>query len=158
MIRALLATALILAGFCNAQSTDNLPYTLSIEKGKTGNAERGHYYEVPVTLTNTAKDTVYYLSWSCSQDLYSTNHTGITAEQIPCDKNIVIRLALPPGKSRTVDLKFLIKDENDTKPPSFKVGFNLIIVPGDDSIFKKWQEYKKVKNIIWSNEITTELK
>lgn len=159
-MRKFLLPFLLLAGFYGNAQTDNSLYKLSIKKGKFVKTDSIRYLEVPVTLTNTAKDTLFYLSNSCSwQDFYSVHSSPeiLKVEEVPCDKNIPGRLVLAPGKSETVQLKLFVADGSTAKSVTYTIGHNLIILPGDDSGLD-WRKYRKVENIVWSNEVTTNLK
>jgi hypothetical protein len=161
MMRKLLLPFLLLTGFYGNAQADNSLYKLSIQKGKFVKTDSLRYIEVPVTLTNNATDTLYYMSMSCSwQDFYNvkSNPQILKVEEVPCDKNVPYRLVLAPGKSQTVQLKLFIAEGSNAKSVTYTIEHNLVILPGDYSSFKGWKEYRKVKNIIWSNEITTRLK
>jgi len=134
--------------------TDNNKYVLSIKETALVTEKDIAYYTVPVTLTNTSKDTLNYYNMSCSwQDLYTADNSNVFIASAQCAKNIPKWLTISPGKSETVLLKLTLKKPLETKPISFKVGFNLI------KLNKKiWEEIMvddpTIKNYIWSNEIT----
>lgn len=161
MMRKFLIPFLLLIGFYANAQTDNSFYKLSIKKGKFVKADSISYLEVPVTLTNTAKDTLFYLSNSCSwQDFYSVQSSPeiLKVEEVPCEKNGPVRMALPPGQSQTVQLKLFVADGSKAKSVTYTIGHNLILLPEVDSWLKEWSLIRKVENIVWSNEVTTNLK
>jgi hypothetical protein len=161
MMRKFLILFLLLIGFLGNAQTDNSLYKLSIKKGKFVKTGSISYLEVPVTLTNNAKDTLYYMSTSCSwQSLYSVKSSPeiIKVEELPCEKDGPVRIALAPGKSEMVHLKLFIAAGSKSKSVTYTIGFNLVILPGDHLWINDWTQYRKVKNIIWSNDIETDLK
>lgn len=161
MMRKLFLPLLLLAGFYANAQTDNSLYKLSIKKGKFVTADSISYLEVPVTLTNTSKDTLYYITLSCSwQSFYrvQSNPEILKVEEAPCERNVPERLVLAPGKSETVQLKLFFTAESNTKSVTYSIGHNLVIVPGDDRWVQKYRETRGQKNIIWSNEIKQHLK
>jgi hypothetical protein len=132
---------------------DTLGYVVSIKKGKFLKKDGIKYYEVPVKLTNTSKDTLHYLSWSCSwQRFYSFDNSAIHHEGIACDKNMPTILSLPPNESNTVFLNLEIQNTSD-KELKFRVGHNVVKL-NLKTWAKDWDRLRKTKNIIWSNPIT----
>lgn len=140
------------------QENANSGYVLKIKKGKTKKEDSRTFREIPVTLKNTTKDTLYYTTMTCSwQDYYSVDTNNLEVQTVDCDKNIESLLNLPPSKSATVLLRLLIKNPSDRNPVNFKVGFNLKKVNNKQDWMKNRKERRHLKNIIWSNQITMKI-
>ncbi len=105
--------------------------------------------KLKIRLWNQSKDTLYYLSKTCSwQDFYSINNDNLNIEIPNCDKNIPKILVLPPSESRSVELIVKI---NKNGIREFKVGLNIIEtkslnIPEDNSVLNN-------KKILWSSTI-----
>ncbi len=130
-------------------------YVVSIKKGKLKTVDNEAFLEVPVSLTNNTKDTLYYLTMTCSwQDFYYIDNERLKGEEVPCDKNIFDLLKLAPGKTNTVALKLFYKNPTDSDPVTFKIGHNIVKVDDEFKRVKSYRELRKKKNIIWSNAVT----
>ncbi|AWH84434.1 hypothetical protein HYN59_04570 [Flavobacterium album] len=136
--------------YCQA-SNDN--YILSIKKGKEV-IERGKvFWVIPVTLTNSSKDTLKYYSMSCSwQDFYDVDNLNLHVEEVPCDKNVPEILQLAPGKRKNVILR--LEFTGNSSKINFRVGLNLIHYSG--KWMHGWDLPHSPKNMIWSNQIRME--
>jgi len=116
--------------------------------------EKSIYFEnnvatIKVRLWNKSKDTLNYLSMSCSwQEFYRTSNKNVTIRINECDKNIPQTLILKPGESRTVEVS-VVRSNGATD--DFKLGMSIIQtkelkMPSADFISKEGQ-------IIWSSSI-----
>lgn len=140
-----------------SQTSKKENYTLTIIKGKVIEENKQTFCITPATLTNNTKDTLRYYSMSCSwQDFYLVDNNNILqVKREGCDKNIPTILKLAPGKSRTVNIKLLIKSSINTSKIKFKIGFNLMKVSSNQrELDFDLKEREKKKNIIWSNIIS----
>lgn len=105
--------------------------------------------KIEVRLWNRSKDTLKYLSMSCSwQEFYLTNHKDVNIRVDECDKNVPRILTLKPNESRTVEIEIVAtKDILD----EFKVGIHIVqtkepVIPNDDYVLKHSQ-------VIWCSSI-----
>lgn len=136
-----------------AQQTENMGYVLSIKETKPISHEGRVLYDIPAELHNTTKDTLYYLSMSCSwQMFYQVDNPGFEVEGEPCDKNVPEVVSIAPGKSNTVNLRLVLTKSEDYNPESLRIGLNLIKLNGK-KITEPFRELRKIKNIIWSNTV-----
>ena len=105
--------------------------------------------KIELRLWNRSKDTLKYLSMSCSwQEFYLTNRKDVNIRVNECDKNVPKVLTLKPNESKTVELEIVA-----TKyiPDEFKVGLRILqtkepVIPSDDYILKHSQ-------VIWCSSI-----
>jgi len=66
---------------------------------------------IPTTLKNNTKDTLNYLSMTCSwEEFYLVDNSKLEVEQKGCDKNMPKMLTLAPGQKATVEIKLIIID------------------------------------------------
>lgn len=136
---------------------DSLKYTLTAGKPKIKKESGQRWLQVPVTLTNTTKDTLKYYTMTCSwQNFYCVDNPNVKIEEVPCDKNVFSPITLPPGKSNTVLLKLYPDDNTDIKL-SFKIGMNLVF-------YRKLLTSKEIRNemhkgnTIWTKLTIVKLK
>ncbi len=136
----------------NAQATSKNNYTLKIKKFLQESVRGTKFWLVECTLTNYSKDTLNYLSMSCSwTDFYSVNKKEFEIDGFECDNNIPRVITIVPGESRQEVLRlFNRKNLLDSKSTKFKVGINLIMTASTSNFINKL----KIKNIIWSNVIS----
>lgn len=136
---------------------DSIKYTLTAGKPKVKKKSEQRWIEVPVTLTNTTKDTLVYGTWSCSWNrMYWTDSNDLLIQGASCDKNNPIFIKLPPGEHKTQVLKIDVK--NKVKELNFRVSFNLIIVYEPKYLWRDWYELNKKKQVLWTKPITVKLK
>lgn len=138
----------------NAQKNSDKYHVLTITKGKVVTKGNDVFWETPATLSNTSKDTLHYMSMSCSwQDFYTINTKKLDIQVGDCDKNVPQHLSIPPNKSTTVVLSLMVKHPKENIPLKFKIGYDLILIADD----KHWLTYNDNVNerkiVIWSNEI-----
>jgi hypothetical protein len=130
-------------------------YALNIEQGKILKDSRGSYLEILVTLTNNDKDTLFYANYPCSwQNFYKPDNSVLQTEEMLCSKNLTEVHTLAPGNSSTVLLKLYFKYGLPTYEVKFRVGFNLLKVPG--LYYSITPEDLNSKKYLWSNSITIE--
>jgi hypothetical protein len=136
----------------NAQVTSKNNYTLKIERFLKESVRGTKFWLVECTLTNFSKDTLSYLTMSCSwTDFYSVDKKEFEIDGFECDKNIPTLITIAPGESRQEVLRlFNRKNLLDSKSKKFKVGLNLIITTSTSNFKSKL----KIKNILWSNVIS----
>ncbi|MEL1246036.1 hypothetical protein AAEO56_17310 [Flavobacterium sp. DGU11] len=147
----LIITLCFLSNAYAQPSNDN--YTLTIKKGKEVKERGKVFWAIPVTLTNSSKDTLKYYSMSCSwQEFYDVDNLNLNVEGVPCDKNIPEILQLAPGQRKTVILRLELT--GNSSKINFRVGLNLIHYSG--KWMHGWDLPHSPKNMIWSNQITME--
>lgn len=136
----------------NAQVAPKSNYTLKIERFFKESVRGTKFWLVECTLTNYSKDTLSYLTMSCSwTDFYSVDKKDFEIEGLVCDKNIPDLIKIAPGESRQEVLRlFNRKNLIDSKSQEFKVGLNLITTKSTNNLKSK----QKIKNILWSNVIS----
>lgn len=148
-----LLAVLFICSFCLAQTDSISPYKLSITKVTVGRDGQGKYIDIPVTLKNTDKDTLFYANWSCSwQIFYKTDNPLLKPEEVNCDKNVLTRYALPPGDKNTVQLKLYYTNPKATNDISFRLGFNLLKMSKHPH--RITGEERSKRNYIWSNTLS----
>jgi hypothetical protein len=147
-----------LVELANTQTVAKKHYTFSIEKGKMVSVGASSFLNVPVTLTNDTKDTLYYLSMSCSwEKLYSVDNTRLCIASRNCDKNIPKMLKLAPGQSRKQTILLRNEKTKDKTEIKFKIGFYLLKTEKSEDVFHTMDYFYKdrlKKNVIWSNTIS----
>ena len=146
--------ALLLA-FCSFKSSEQ-DYILNVQKGKSLKNKNETCWIIPTTLKNNTKDTLNYLSMTCSwEEFYSVDNSKLEVEQKACDKNMPKMLTLAPGQRETVEIKLIIIDSLDIAETKFKIGFNLMKVSKKTIYNLNYiEEEQKKKNVIWSNVIS----
>ena len=112
---------------CSVSSTKPDNFQLQIEKFNKENVRGKDYWLLKCILKNNNKDTLSYLSMSCSwTEFYVVTIKGLEIDGFSCDKNIPTILSLLPGESRSEILRlFKGKDFNNTSSKFLKVGLNL---------------------------------
>ena len=134
------------------------PYTLTAEKGKYIKFGAARYLIVPVTLTNNTNDTLKYAGMSCSrEDLYRIDSKSLAFVGTECDKNVPVLLKLNPHSSTQTQLKLKISaDPSSFAEMKYRIGFNLLVVHKDESVFGLIESKKK--NIIWSDVVAMDIR
>ena len=139
----------------NAQKNSDKYRLLTITKGKVVTKGNDVFWEIPATLSNTSKDTLHYMSMSCSwQDFYTISTKKLNIPVSECDKNVPQRLSIPPGKSTTVVLSLMVKHPKENIPLKFKIGYDLILLADDKHWLTHSDNVNERKKVIWSNEIS----
>jgi|SRR6476620_1161884 len=105
--------------------------------------------KLKVSLTNHSKDTLFYLSKSCSwQDFYSTNNKKVKIDISECDKNVITFLTLAPNEKKVVDLKLKTDGRFSGK---IKIGIN--IIQSKPMSFDTHEVIALNSQTLWSNDI-----
>jgi len=110
---------------------------------------------IKITLTNTTSDTVIYQSMSCSWwSYFTTNSDDIRLGPRWCDKNVPIKVSIPPYSKEEKLLECVLTTKMPvSKTISFKVGFNFTPAEKTEAIlFSEWSAPEKI-NYIWSNSL-----
>ncbi|MCW4469131.1 hypothetical protein OGH69_09160 [Flavobacterium sp. MFBS3-15] len=133
----------------------NENYILTSKKGKEIEEDGKKFLAIPVTLTNTSKDTLAYYTMSCSwQDFYVIDNELLKIEQVPCESNIYVPEKVAPGKSTTVILR--LEKPVLTGRIKFRTGLNIVPYSAKEKFNREM--FRSKKNIIWSNEVTMKVK
>lgn len=134
-----------------AQTTKD-HYTLTTRTIKRETFKGKDYWLIECTFKNNSKDTINYMSMSCSwTDFYSVNKKELEIERYLCNKNNPIILTLAPGEYANVILKISYrKGFKKTNGIHFRIGQNIIKSKSTDNYEIKLGTH----NIIWSNSIS----
>ena len=152
ILTIIIIAAVIVPSFGQA---DTSKYALTIKQSKYEKTGTKTYLVVHTTLKNNTKDTLRYLSMSCSwREFYHLSNDNLSFEPWVCTKNGPIILILAPNESVDTELKLVVEKTTDTPILKFKIGLNLVEVK--NNIQEVYNEYRKknTQNIIWSNSIT----
>lgn len=144
---------LLIFGTAVAQ-TDSPKYTLTAGKPDIKKKSGQRWLQVPVTLTNTTKDTLKYATMTCSwQDFYAVDNPSVKIEDAVCDKNINYMIALPPNQSKTVSLRLYNTNQPENQTITFSIGHRL--VPLDTlKLGKVVRDEMHKTNPVWTQPIT----
>ena len=139
------------SGHSIAQLPNERPYTLKITKFNKEKIRGETFWLIECFLKNNSKDTLSYLSMSCSwTNFYAVNKKELEIEGFECDKNIATILQVASGQNRAVVLRLYKNRRFKTlTATSIKVGLNII----EANSTEYFNEKLKKKNIIWSNSI-----
>jgi hypothetical protein len=109
------------------------------------------------TLWNNTKDTLKYVSMSCSwYDVYSISHPKVSIKQDPCFKNIPVIISVDPETNAKTFFKVSLDGIEQGSREKLKLGFKLIQAqPSDDTtrLVETLYNTKNTEAILWSNEI-----
>jgi len=134
MIKAhllLIVLIAVLFGACNYSAKQQKKgYVLSIDQDDIGQPRdtviHNKTYEfvlVPVKLSNFTKDTLKYMSMSCSWDVIFTINKNIASiKGWDCDNNFPTFSAIAPQKSFTYKIPVSLKKNTNTNNYTFKIG------------------------------------
>ncbi len=120
-----------------------------------GSKRKCKVFNVPVKLLNLSKDTLWYLSMTCSWgESFSIDNKDLSILSWPCESNFSIEKFILPHKSMTYSVPVAVMNR-DIRDDKFRIGMNLLIVTKKNMDFT-WglilSDYK-TKNLIWSNEV-----
>jgi len=161
MLTLCVSSSFAQAGKAKLTIEDRKNYILTIDKWQIkkpydttliASKEKFSFTKIPVRLTNNSKDTLRYITMSCSwEDIYTSNTKRIIILSGPCDKNIPTIAILPPHQSKNVYLPVIFK-KSDTSVKVFKIGINL---QKQDKLgnYNSVDLDSNIKNLIWSNEV-----
>lgn len=142
---------LLLFSTSKAQNGKEMRYDFKASKFNKEKVNGETYWLVECVLSNNSKDTLNYLSMSCSwTDFYSADLKHLEIEAFLCDKNFPVIVSIPPGKTMKVVLRFFkSKKIKQLSSKFFKVGLNLIETKSTMNFENKINS----RNIIWSNSV-----
>ncbi len=84
-----------------AQTNKEPSYKLTVQKFNKENVRGIDNWLIECALTNHSKDTMNYLSMSCSwTDFYTVDKKELDIESFLCNKNVPTILTLAPGENR----------------------------------------------------------
>lgn len=124
------------------------------------------YYTAYAKLTNASGDTLKYLDWTCSSDIWYTNQAEVgvmspyqTMFCGACDKNIEEVRIVPPDQSKTIMVSIYPKGDATAKGVKVKVGMIIQrLIRGEDYgyYFEHFMGQNtslahQTRNRIWSN-------
>lgn len=144
---------------------DRKNYILSIDQHKITKRDTPLYYQnkekqtlllIPLKFTNNSKDTLKYISMSCSWlEFYQVNFKGMAVWGDGCDKNIPSIIKVAPHTSRMMRIPVFYKREAIAKNSKFKIGMSLqkrISREQPDDAYT-YLLRPETSNLIWSNEV-----
>jgi hypothetical protein len=141
----------------NQNKEDKLLLIAKIDSIK--NQEGAATVFVATQLKNFSKDTIKYVSMSCSwEDAYATDAEQLSVIWKECDKNFPLVITIPPSQSQERRLQLIGKEQLDKlKDLSFRIGLNLVLAPDSNKLFPKLSQLSNhlndMKNVIWSNTL-----
>ncbi|MCE3229397.1 MAG: hypothetical protein K0S32_3948 [Bacteroidetes bacterium] len=140
-----------------ALATPLPPYTLQIKAIESKKTDSTGVVLLETTLWNNTKDTLRYLTMSCSwEDIYCFSNPNVFIPPTECTKNApTIISVLPETNAKTIFNAYLAGTSQNSQE-KVKLGIKLIKVPAEpDSSGKRESIHnlENVKNILWSNEI-----
>ncbi len=107
---------------------------------------------VEAVLWNNTKDTIAYLSGTCSwQDSYKTDNHDLFIQMNMCYKNGKQIIKIPPHKSVKKTLELV--NTNKIHGIKFRIGFNYVKPTKDHEIISIKEEVERNANMIWSNSL-----
>jgi hypothetical protein len=124
-------------------------------------------YKINVLLQNRSKDTLKYIDWTCSSEIWNIDnnkvnvYTPFMLENCgACDSNFITIFEVPPHKSKELYV-YAGKKEGNLIKPAIKIGMILqrVIKKKDfgfyfDNFFgTKYNLSDQKMNLIWSNSI-----
>jgi len=132
-------------------------YTITIDQNKIFKRtnqeylyEEKEFFILPVTVHNDSNDTLRYCSMTCSwQGFYRIDNDAFEILSTACTKNVPTMIIVLPHSTHTRNIAFILKKDNQTKNPFFKVGLN---INTSGSFFLYHEELYRY-NIVWSNKI-----
>ncbi len=145
---------------------DRRNYTLSIDQKKITKSyttlrftakDEHTVLSIPSKFTNNSKDTLRYMSMSCSwYDFYQINIKGTEFwSNSDCDKNIPAKIIVLPHKSLITLVQIIYKKGSIATGTKFKIGMSLqkrINREQPDDAYT-YLLRPETSNLIWSNEV-----
>lgn len=149
---------------------DKLKYKLTVYPGKKVHDKcliPYNYYKSLAVLENNSTDTLKYIDWTCSHDIWltNTNKTGVTEPYIfchgVCHKNIISVYTIPPKKRKTFTINLYPKNRAYSYGDKFRVGIVLqrVLQHKDFNVYfdaffgDKYKLHEQVQNVIWSDAV-----
>jgi hypothetical protein len=124
-------------------------------------------YKINILLQNRSKDTLKYIDWTCSSEIWDIDNNKVNVYPPfmlencgACEKNIIDIYEVPPYKSKELYVYVSKKDKGLIKP-KFEIGMIIqrVIKMKDfrfysDNFFgTKYNLSDQKMNLIWSNSI-----
>jgi hypothetical protein len=137
--------------------------SVTIDEKKTGKPvdtihadKNARAISVPVTIHNYGKDTLKYLSYTCSwEEYYHLDNKKLTIELFTCDYNVEHEVIIPPGDSHTETLPIVYHLRGEKGLERFRVGVNINIHAHDLAISPRYNYAYQLmsNNIVWSKDV-----
>ena len=136
----------------SAQLPNDKVFELKINKFSQEKVRGQTFWLIECHLQNYSKDTLSYLSMSCSRTYFFTlNNNGLEIEEFECDKNFPVILEIAPGETRSEVIRLFQKDEKKKiHNTTIKLGLKVIETKSTDN----FEKMIKNGNITWSNSIS----
>jgi len=125
------------------------------------------HYKVNVTLKNNSTDTLRYIDWSCSSEIWEIDNNGVNV--LPpflvdncgdCDKNIISIYEVSPGHEQQLYI-YVVRTKHNAKGTPFRIGMILQRVLRKEDYWLYMNYFiggsnrlsGQKMNIVWSNSI-----
>jgi hypothetical protein len=123
-------------------------------------------YKVNIHLQNNSKDTLKYIDWYCSSEIWNADNKKLNIYEPfeidrcgGCDKNMITYFEVPPHENKALYV-YTSRKENNLRTEKFKIGMILqrVVKMSDFYFYENYFEDKnnlsdQKMNIIWSNSI-----
>ena len=111
---------------------------------------------LPVTIHNLGRDTLKYLSYSCSwEQYYHVDNKKLTIEVVSCDNIVEREIIIPPGDSHSEALRVIYHLRGEKGLEHFRVGVNINTHGLDLAISPRYNYMYQLmnNNIVWSKDV-----
>jgi len=120
--------------------------------------KKHHVAYLPLKLTNYSKNTLTYISTSCTWlDLYFTNNNRIKFEHQICFSNFPVVNTIYPQHTTTIYIPVLLNKDGSSINRKFRIGMSLQKFINNAQLVNfdmfKYMLRPETSNLIWSNEI-----
>jgi hypothetical protein len=126
-------------------------------------AQHADFLKVKIELKNNSNDTLKYIDWSCSHEIWLASNSNIQVVESPgcypaiCQKNIIELYEINPKESKEFIKAYLIKGKSPMEL-RIKIGMILQQIPSDasfvhfiDYFFVARQIKTQTHNAVWSD-------
>ncbi|MFT3796557.1 hypothetical protein [Flavobacterium sp.] len=147
---------IFLVGKIRSQDLKESNYELVIENPKVF-TEHKKIVRIDAILINKSKDTLRYLSRSCSwSNFYEVDRNRMLIDLPACDKDVETIVTLPPGESNSVKLDVNFPEGKSIL--NFKIGMHIVDPKSIKKIiFFNHTEISQKYIIVWSNKLKIKL-
>lgn len=119
---------------------------------------KNHIAYLPLKFTNHSKDTLNYISMSCTWlDFYFTNNNQIKFEHQICFSNFPVVKTIYPQHTTTIYIPILLNKNRRSINRKFRIGISLQKFISNSQLVSfdifKYMLRPETSNLIWSNEI-----
>jgi hypothetical protein len=132
------------------------PYVLDIKLVEFKRTDSTNTLLLETTLWNNTKDTLKYLSMSCSwQEVYSFSNPKISIPVDPCSKNTPVIISVIPETNAKTFFKVNLNGISQGSKEKVKLGLKLIPMKDSGNVYSETVSKLRAGSvdILWSNEI-----